>query len=62
LQAGATWTNGAAGAVAFFVINDDNSSAIFQYVEAGGAGITSGELTLMGTIDAKIVTGDLAFA
>ena len=49
-------------AVAFFVINDDNSSAIFQYVEAGGAGITSGELTLMGTIDAKIVTGDLAFA
>ena len=61
LQAAAAWTNGVTGAVAFFAINDDNSSAIYQYVEAGGAGITAGELTLMGTVDAKIATGDLSF-
>lgn len=62
LQAAATWTNGGAGTVAFFAINDDNSSAIYQYTEAGGAGITAGELTLMGTVDAKIAAGDLSFA
>jgi len=59
IQTGATWTNGNTGAVAFFVVNDDNSSAIYQYVEAGGAGITVTELTLMCTVDEKIVTGDL---
>ena len=62
IQAAAVWTNGSAGVVAFFVVNDDNSSAVYQYVEAGGAGITSSELTLMGTVDAKIVMGDLIFA
>lgn len=61
VQAGAVWTNGTTGSVAFFVVNDDNSSAVYQYVEAGGAGITVGELMLMGTVDAKIVTGDLMF-
>jgi len=59
IQAGAVWTNGTIGATALFVVNDDNSSAIYQYVESGGAGITVGELTLMGTVDAKIVAGDL---
>ncbi|MEZ0307425.1 MAG: calcium-binding protein [Ramlibacter sp.] len=62
INAGAVWTNGSVGAVAFFVVNDDNSSAIYEYIEAGGAGITVGELTLMGTVDEKIVAGDLAFA
>ena len=62
LQSAATWTNGTTGAVAFFVVNDDNSSAVYQYVEAGGTGITLTELTLMGTVDAKIVVGDLLFA
>ncbi len=62
ITAGAVWTNGSVGAVAFFVVNDDNSSAIYEYIEAGGAGITVGELTLMGTVDEKIVVGDLAFA
>ena len=61
IQAGAVWTNGSAGVVAFFVVNDDNSSAIYQYIEAGGAGITVTELTLMGTVDEKIVAGDLMF-
>jgi len=62
LQAAATWTNGAVGDFAFFAISDDNSSAIYHYLEAGGAGITAAELTLMGTVDAKIVSGDLSFA
>jgi Ca2+-binding RTX toxin-like protein len=62
INSGAVWTNGNTGAVAFFVVTDDNSSAMYQYVEAGGAGITVTELTLMGTVDAKIVTGDLMFA
>ena len=55
---------GAAGSVvfAFFAISDNNSSAIYHYLEAGGAGITAAELTLMGTVDAKIVSGDLTFA
>ena len=62
LQAAATWTNGAIGDFAFFAISDNNSSAIYHYLEAGGAGITAAELTLMGTVDAKIVSGDLTFA
>ncbi|MBG9387201.1 calcium-binding protein [Caenimonas aquaedulcis] len=61
IEAGAHWTNGQAGTVAFFVVADDNSSAVYQYIEAGGAGITLGELTLMGTVDHAVSTGDLAF-
>ncbi|MDB5870740.1 MAG: hypothetical protein JWQ07_182 [Ramlibacter sp.] len=61
VNAGAVWTNGTVGSVAFFVVNDNDSSAVYQYVEAGGAGITVGELTLMGTVDEKIVVGDLMF-
>ncbi|WP_372826916.1 calcium-binding protein [Polaromonas sp.] len=62
LQAAATWTNGTNGTVAFFVVNDDNSSAVYQYVEAGTTGISLTELTLIATVDAKIVVGDLLFA
>jgi len=61
VQAGAVWTNGTVGAVAFFVVNDDDSSAMYEYIEAGGAGITVTELTLMGTLNEKIVAGDLMF-
>jgi hypothetical protein len=62
LQAAATWTDGATGMVAFFVVNDDNSSAVYQYVEAVAGGILLTELTVLGTVDAKIVVGDLLFA
>ena len=62
LQGGATsWTNASLGVVAFFVVTDASSSAIYQYVEAGGTGITAGELTLMGTVDTPIATTDLVF-
>jgi len=59
--AGAVWTNGTVGSVAFFVVNDDDSSALYEYTEAGGAGITVTELTLIATVDEKIVAGDLMF-
>ena len=61
LEGGATWINAANGTVAFFVVSAPNGSAIYRYVEAGGVGISVGELTLMGTIDATITTSDLVF-
>jgi Ca2+-binding RTX toxin-like protein len=61
LQGGATWTNASNGTVAFFVVSAANGSAIYQYTESGAAGITAGELTLMGTIDTTIAVGDLVF-
>jgi len=61
IQAAADWTNGTTGGVAFFVVSDNNSSAVYQYTEAGGAGITSAELVLMGTVDDNIADSDLLF-
>jgi len=61
LQAGATWTNASNGVVAFFIVTDANSSAIYQYLESGGDGITAGELTLMATVDTRIEATDLVF-
>jgi hypothetical protein len=62
LSAGATWTNGTTGAVAYFVVNDNNSGSLWAYTEAGGTEIETTELTLIATIDAKIVAADLLFA
>jgi Ca2+-binding RTX toxin-like protein len=61
LQGGATWTNASNGTVAFFVVSAGNGSAIYQYTESGAAGITAGELTLMGTVDTTLAVGDLVF-
>jgi Ca2+-binding RTX toxin-like protein len=61
LDGGATWANASNGTVAFFIVSAPNGSAIYQYVEAGTAGINVAELTLMGTIDATITTSDLVF-
>ncbi|MBG9387200.1 calcium-binding protein [Caenimonas aquaedulcis] len=61
IASAASWTDGSAGAVAYFVVTDDDSSAVYQYIEAGGAGITAGELTLMGTVGTKMAAGDLMF-
>ena len=62
LQAAATWTDGDTGTVAFFVVNDDTSSAVYQHVEAVAGDIFLTELTMMVTIDAEIVVGALLFA
>jgi Ca2+-binding RTX toxin-like protein len=61
LEGGANWTNANVGDVAFFIVSAPNGSAIYQYVEAGTAGINVAELTLMGTIDDTITTDDLVF-
>ncbi|WP_404852022.1 beta strand repeat-containing protein [Colwellia sp. MB02u-10] len=61
LEGGADWTNANVGDVAFFIVSAPNGSAIYQYVEAGTAGINVAELTLMGTIDDTITTSDLVF-
>jgi Ca2+-binding RTX toxin-like protein len=61
LDGGATWANANDGDVAFFIVSAPNGSAIYQYVEAGTAGINVAELTLMGTIDDTITTSDLVF-
>ncbi len=60
--AGSAWTNAANGIVAYFVVSDNNSGSIWSYTEAGGTEIAEAELTLMGTVDAVIVAGDLLFA
>jgi Ca2+-binding RTX toxin-like protein len=58
----ATWT--AAAAAAYIVINDDNSSAIYQWTDtAGTAGVQAGELVLIATVDARLAsTADIIFA
>jgi Ca2+-binding RTX toxin-like protein len=60
--AGSAWTNGATGTVAYFVVNDNNSGSVWSYTEAGGTEIEAAELTLIATVDAKIVAADLLFA
>jgi hypothetical protein len=55
--AAATWTN--ANVTAFIVIVDNNSTAIYQWTDAATAGVQEAELTLIATIDAVMVTGDL---
>jgi len=60
LTAGATWTN-TPNTVSYFLINDDNSSSIWSYVGTNTAAVAESDLTLMGTIDAKVTTGDLLF-
>jgi hypothetical protein len=59
LTAAATWTD--ATAVAFVLITDDNSSAIYEISDtvASGDEIATGELTLLGTFDEVLVAGDL---
>ena len=61
LTAGATWTN-TPNTVSYFLINDDNSSSIWSYVGTNTAAVAESDLTLMGTIDAKVTTGDLLFS
>jgi len=60
LTAGATWTN-TPNTVSYFLINDDNSSSIWSYVGTNTAAVAVSDLILMGTIDAKVTTGDLLF-
>lgn len=59
----ADWAAVGAGSVtAYVVVVDDNSSAIYKFVDAGNNEVDPGELSLMGTVDAKLTTADLIFA
>ncbi len=61
LAAAGTWTD--AAATSYIIVVDDNSTAIYEYLgDAGGDDFTAGEFTLMATVDAVIVAGDLLFA
>jgi len=62
ISAGAAWTNATNGEFAYFVVVDNNSSAVYSMLEAGGVEVVTAELTLMGTIDAVLVTGDIVIA
>jgi hypothetical protein len=47
---------------AYIIATDANISAIWAYAEAGTDGAQAGELTLIGTVDQVLSSGDLAFA
>ncbi len=61
ITAAATWAT--ASVTSNIIIVDDNSTSIYEWVEAGTNGAQASELTLMGTIDAVLVAGtDIVFA
>ena len=62
ISAGALWTNATTGNIAYFVVVDNNSSSVWSMTEAAGTEVETAELTLMGTIDATLVTGDIVIA
>ena len=61
LAAAGTWTD--AAVLSYIIIADTNSTAVYSYTgDAGGNDFTAAEFTLMGTIDAVLVAGDILFA
>lgn len=63
ISAAAAWTEATAADIAYFVVVDNNSSSVWSMTEAAGSNeVVTAELTLMGTIDAVLVTGDIAIA
>lgn len=65
LSAAATWAAvGTDSVTAYVVVVDTNSSAIYKFVDAANSNdeVVTGELTLMGTVNAVLTTTDLIFA
>lgn len=60
ITAGATWTS--ASSTSFVIVVDDNSTGIYKWVDAGTAGASAAELTLVGTVAATTVAADYLFA
>jgi hypothetical protein len=58
---GATVTDDMDGITAYFVVVDDNSTSVYEYVDNGmnDMGINSTELSLIATVDSQVGTGDL---
>ena len=57
--AAAAWTD--ANATAYLIVADDNSTAVYQFVDTAASAdeVATGELTLIGTIDEVLVAGDI---
>lgn len=65
LTAAATWAAvGTDPVTAYVVVVDNNSSAIYKFVDAVNSSneVAAGELTLMGTVNTVLTTTDLIFA
>lgn len=65
LNAAAVWANaGATATTAYVVVADDNSTAIYKWVDVASSSneVASTELTLVGTIDAALTTANMLFA
>jgi hypothetical protein len=59
ISGAADWTNATTGNIAYFIVVDNNSSTVWSMLEAAGAEVIEAEITLMGTIDAVLVSGDI---
>lgn len=59
INAAATWTT--ASVVTNIIVVDDNSTAIYEWTEAGTDGAVASELKLMGIIDAVTASTDYLF-
>ena len=63
LNAAAVWTDTANTAYLVFVDQTEGNSAVYEWVPDAGADEATGDtLTLMATIDAALVSGDILFA
>jgi Ca2+-binding RTX toxin-like protein len=65
MNAAATWTDAVAAAntTAWIAISDDNSTAIYAWVDVDGtAGVQAGELTLVSSFAVAMTTAELATA
>jgi hypothetical protein len=61
LISAATWTDTVTG-TSYVVVVDNNSSGLFAWTNVAGSEAATAELTLIGTIGAVLVAGDLVFA
>ena len=62
ISGAADWTNATTGNIAYFIVVDNNSSTVWSMLEAAGTEVIESELTLMGTVDAVLVSGDILLA
>jgi hypothetical protein len=63
-SAAAVWTAAAVNTTAYIFVADDNSSALYKFVDVGNSvdEVASTELTLLGTFDDILVSGDIVMA
>ncbi|MCX7274382.1 MAG: hypothetical protein NTV19_14615, partial [Burkholderiales bacterium] len=60
LSAAATWTD--ANATAWVIVSDNNSSAIYEFVDTAASAdeVAAGELTLVATITGTLISTDIS--